>query len=92
MHNKWFHTWALGVLTIILIAPLVGLIGGLITGSWGWFWLLFGFYEVMGVVCIIFDVINHHRTHRGLFTHSHGCYSLKFGKKEDKKNSRSELE
>jgi len=90
MHNKWLHTWALGLLTIILIAPLVGLIGGLITSSWGWFWLLFGFYEVMGVICIIVDAINHHRTHRGLFEHSHGCYSLKFGKKEEEKPSVAE--
>jgi hypothetical protein len=90
MHNKWLHTWALGLLTIILIAPLAGLIGALITSSLGWFWLLFGFYEALGVLCIIIDAFNHHRSHRGLFEHSHGCYSLKFGKKEEKKPSVAE--
>jgi len=92
MHNKWLHTWALGVLTIILIAPLAGLIGMLITSSWGWFWLLFGFYEAMGILCIIIDAINHHRSHRGLFEHSHGCYSLKFGKKDGEEASVAESE
>lgn len=85
MHNKWFHTWALGVLTMLLIAPLAGLIGGFVSGYWEWFWLVFGFYEIIGAICIIIDAINHHRTHRGLFEHSHGCFSLKFVKKEAEK-------
>jgi hypothetical protein len=84
MHNKLFHTWVLGLVVIILIAPLAGLIGWIIA-SWGLFWLLFGFYEGMGILCIIIDAINHYRAHRGIFEHSHGCYSLKFGKYEQEK-------
>lgn len=86
MHSKWLHTWVLGLFTIALIAPLVGLIGWIFTSSWELFWLLFGFYEGMGILCIVIDAINHHRTHRGIFEHSHGCYSLKFGKMEKGKS------
>ena len=86
MHNKWLHSWFLGVCSIALIAPLGGGIAWLITKTMGWFWLVFWFYVGMGIICIVFDVINHRRSHRGLFEHSDGCYSLKFFQKEEKKN------
>ncbi len=83
MHNKWLHTWFLGVCSIILIAPLGGVIAWLITNTMGWFWIVFWFYVGMGIVCIVLDTINHMRSHRGLFDHSDGCYSLKFFQKEE---------
>ncbi|TFG06003.1 MAG: hypothetical protein EU536_00235 [Promethearchaeota archaeon] len=84
MHNKWLHTWFLGVCSIVLIAPVAGFLAWAITRTWEWFWMLFGFYVVMGIVCIIIDTINHLRGHRGLFEHSNGCYSLKLLKKKEK--------
>jgi len=83
MHNKWLHTWFLGVCSILLIAPLAGFIGWAITRATGWFWIPFWFYVGMGIICIIIDAINHLRGHRGLFEHSHGCYSLQLLKKDE---------
>ncbi len=77
MHNKWLHTWFLGVVSIGLIGPVAGLLGWLITHSLWWVWVLFWFYVGMGGICIIIDAINHIRSHRGLFEHSKGCLSLK---------------
>ncbi len=89
MHNKWLHTWFLGIITIFIIAPLAGVIGWGITKDIGWFWILFWFYIGMGGLCIIIDSINHIRSHRGLFEHSKGCYSLKFFNKEREKTDYS---
>ncbi|HUX98315.1 MAG TPA: hypothetical protein VMV49_02060 [Candidatus Deferrimicrobium sp.] len=86
MHNKWLHTWVLGVVSIFIIAPLAGLIAWLISKYMGFFWIVFWFYVGMGIICIIIDAINHKRSHRGLFTHSDGCYSLKLFQKEEKKS------
>lgn len=82
MHNKWLHSWFLGVGCIILIAPLTGLIAWGISHSVDWFWGLFWFYTGVGVLCVIYDAINHIRAHRGLFDHSEGCLSLKMFKKK----------
>jgi hypothetical protein len=77
------HSWFLGVVSILLIAPLAGVIALAISHTMDWFWLVFWFYVVMGAICIVYDAINHIRSHRGLFEHSEGCLSLRMFKKKE---------
>ncbi|MHA1130089.1 MAG: hypothetical protein ACTSRC_12140 [Candidatus Helarchaeota archaeon] len=77
------HSWFLGVISIILIAPTAGFIAWMISHIIDWFWLVFWFYVIMGCMCILYDTINHIRSHRGLFEHSDGCLSLRLFKKKE---------
>lgn len=78
------HTWFIVIISIVFIAPIAGLIGWGITKSLRWFWLLFCYYIGIGILCIIIDVINHIRSHRGPFEHSKDYFSLKFFNKKVK--------